>query len=89
MKIEKYLILPSKRGATRTLAIGLQNKLNFVDFTFSVDDVNIVVVDATNTDVRINSCKVKTHTSIEVENGCIEVDGGQCESSNAVPVVPL
>ena len=66
MKIEKYLILPSKRGATRTLAIGLQNKLNFVDFTFSVDHVNIVAVDATNADVSINSGKVKTDTSIKI-----------------------
>ena len=78
-------MVPSKREATMTLAVGLQKGSTFVDSTFGIDNTNIMSVGAKHLDISINSCKVKTGTSIEVESGCIEVDGGVDGSSSAVP----
>ena len=42
-------------------------------------------VGAKHLDISNNSCEVKTGTSIKMESGCIEVDGGVDGSSSAVP----
>ena len=78
-------MVPSKREATKTLAIGLQKGSTFVDSTFGIDNTNIMSVGAKHLDISNNSYEVKTGTSIEVESGCIEVDGGVDGSSSAVP----
>ena len=50
-----------------------------------MDNTNIVSVGVEHLDISNNSCEVTTGTTIEVESGCMEVDGGVGGSSSAVP----
>ena len=82
-------MVPSKRGVTRTLAIGLQKGLTLVDSTFSVDNTHIMSVGVKHVDISNNSCEVKTGTSVEVKSGCVEVDGVKVDHVVRISVVLL
>ena len=78
-------MVPSKRGVTRTLTKGLQKGLTLVYSTFGVNNVHIMSVGVKHVDISNNSCEVKTGTSVGVESGCMEVEGGEGVSSSADP----
>ena len=48
-----------------------------------MDNTNILSADVKHLDISNKSCDVKTGTSIEVESGFMEVDGGECGLINA------
>ena len=87
--IDCNFMVPSKRGVTRTLAIGLQKRLTLVYSTFSVDNTHIMSVGVKLVDISNNSCEVKTCTSVEVKSGCVEVDEVKVDHVVRISVVLL
>ena len=59
--------------------------MDFVDFTFGMNNINIVSVCVKHLDVSNNSCEVKTSTSVEVGNDCMKMDRCEGWSGSAVP----